>query len=102
MLIIGEVKIRHSGDMSSSSRWAALYQGFLGQTVARVTVTTLLRRGYTVNEIVLCAPTRPDDRYEKEQVSIAPSAPASAGGIAMQVGGPGEWTYSYRARGNDT
>ena len=26
------------------------------------------------------APTIPDERYEKEQASIAPSAPASAGG----------------------
>jgi len=32
---------------------AALYQWFLERIVARVFVTTLLRRGYTVNKIVL-------------------------------------------------
>jgi hypothetical protein len=47
MLIVGEVKIRHSGDMGSRSRRAALYHGFPEQTVARVTVTTLLQRGYS-------------------------------------------------------
>ena len=47
MLIVGEVKIRHSGDMGSRSLRAALYHGFLEQTVARVTVTTLLQRGYS-------------------------------------------------------
>ena len=47
MLIIGEVKIRHSGDMGSSSRRVALYHGFLEQTVPNVTVTSLLQRGYS-------------------------------------------------------
>ena len=47
MLIIGEVKIRHSGDMGSSSRRVALYHGFLEQTVTSVTVTSLLQRGYS-------------------------------------------------------
>ena len=47
MLIIGEVKIRHSGDMRSSSRRVALYHGFLEQTVTSVTVTSLLQQGYS-------------------------------------------------------
>ena len=47
VLIVGEVKIRHSGDMGSSSRRAALYHGFLEQTVTSVTVTSLLQRGYS-------------------------------------------------------
>ena len=57
MLIVGEVKIRHSGDMGSGSWIAtALYHRFPEQIVARVLVTTLLQRGDTVNDYGLaCA-----------------------------------------------
>src|SRR5215472_10466040 len=73
MLIVGEVKIRHSGDMGSRSRRAALYHGFLEQTVARVTVTTLLQRGYNGQRMSASAPERPDELYKKEHTSAAPS-----------------------------
>jgi hypothetical protein len=46
MLIIGEVKIRH-WRYGIKLTTAALYHGFPEQTVARVTVTTLLQRGYS-------------------------------------------------------
>src|SRR5439155_15908601 len=50
-----------------------------------------------VNETSTSAPTRPDELYKKGQASAAPSAPASAGGKPLRVGGPGDGLIAFGA-----
>jgi len=50
-----------------------------------------------VNEMSASAPTRPDELYKKGQASAASSAPASAGGKPLRVGGPGDGLIAFGA-----
>ena len=52
--------VRHRHIWGSRSR--RLYHRFLERTIIHVPISILLQRGYTVKEIVSCAPTRPDER----------------------------------------
>ena len=76
-----------------------LYHRFLERTIAHVAISNCCSEVTPLTKLSSYAPTRPDERYEKAQASIAPSAPASAGGEPCGVGGPGEGPGSYRARG---
>jgi hypothetical protein len=74
---------------------------FLERRIARVLITTLWQIDYTAKKCPPFGQTKPDEPTKREQYFHALSAPASAGGRAVRVWGPGA-DPSYRARGGTT
>src|SRR5262245_45944217 len=96
MLIVGEVKIRHSGDMGSSSRQRRYTMGFQSRLHPASPLPHCCSEVTAVNEMSASAPGRPDELYKKEHASAAPSAPALAEGKPQRGRGSGGRTFCAR------
>ena len=62
----------------------ALYHRFLERIVARVAITALLQRRYTVHDNVRDCADEPDERYKREQCFRCPERARISWGRAMR------------------